>query len=106
MKALRKRYGRAAGQAAGRTENSRYEIVGLVPKPGGGFLKKRYVVAYVRDAQEALAELFRLRETQRASGAYGHGRWTYVVFGLDSAKGKLKSIVTDGELQARAARGQ
>lgn len=82
----------------------RYAIVGLVPKKGGGYLKTRHVVARARDAYEALAELYRVREQQRAAGAYGQGRWDYVVLDVSSGKGTLSPIVTEAQLEARKAR--
>jgi hypothetical protein len=108
--ALRRRYGRATG-AIGKgargfiQEHHKYAIVGLIPKRGGGHLKTRHVVGRARDAHEALAVLYELVEKQRASGAYGHGRWDYIVLDVSNKHGKLTPIVTEAELQQRKAAG-
>lgn len=100
--ALRRRYGRAYPPAFAQGD-ARYIIYGLVPKNGGGYLKKRHLVGRGRDAYETLAELYRLHETNR--GAYGQGRWTYIVVDNDAKRGKLAPIVTAEELRARKAAG-
>ena len=107
-KGLRRRYGKTRA-SIGRGWRSvqphhKYAIVGLVPKLGGGYLKKRHVVGTARDAHEALVELIRVGEYNH--GASGQGRWHHVVLDLSSGKGNLAPIVSEATLRERAARGQ
>jgi hypothetical protein len=97
--ALRRRYGRAYPPAFAQP-GSRYEIYGLIPKRGGGHLKKRHLVGRARDAYEALVRLFEITE----GGTQRH--WSYIVIDKGAGRGRLAPVVTPDELRRRQAAGQ
>jgi hypothetical protein len=99
---MKKRKGRALGRRYGRASASsgaRYEIYGLVPKRGGGHLKKRHLVGRARDAHEALVELYRVTRGQGPN-------WTYIIIDQSAKQGRLAPIVTEDELRHRQAAGE
>ena len=81
-----------------------YAIVGLVPKLGGGFMKKRYAVGKGRDAHEALMELLDIQARQ--AGHVGQARWKLIVLDLWAGKGNAHPVITEEELRHRQSLGQ
>ncbi len=99
----------------------RFLVVGLVPKVTGRglfrgtggiihggkqYLKRSYVVGRSNDAYDVAMQLYQRVEETKRSGAYGQGRWDYVVMDRGpGGKNKLAVVRTYQDLLDEAKRG-